>query len=505
MLCLPLLPMLIERLTPSGLSPSSGSSLRLASVSPSHPLVAFDARWSLAIAALWLAASVARAFGLAGHAIRMRRLWLSANPAAAWHGDVMGQRVASWPVEVCVTRDLDRPCVIGFFRPRILIPAWLLDRLTPADLEHLVLHEWEHLRRRDDWANLVQKLCLVAFPLNPALWWIERRLCAEREMACDDGVVGQTQAPRAYAACLASLAEKGLQHRAELQLRGALSLGAWQRRSELAGRVHRLLRRQPRLNPAASTALVALVGCGLVAGTFALARSPQLVVFVAPPNPQSNTLSASAQMPGAQPVSGDVRTDFVQGADRFPVPGTQPFRAVKTIAVLPAAQTNSLPRNGKSTSRAVSPASADGTPQANHSSPSGHSLASLIPAMVAAGIKAQQARGPEARQVAQSTEDPAAQASWIVLTTFEEVQTASSNGDVQGDAVISETSSTPAAPGRNASTSITVTRLVLRLVQPATNTKPSPGAQPGSNVQPSSNSAQPVAIPYRDGWFVIQL
>ena len=58
-------------------------------------------------------------------------------------------------------------------------------------------------------------------------------------MACDDGVIRVTRAPRAYAACLASLAERGLQRRAE-----ALSLGAWQRRPELVHRVHSILRAQ---------------------------------------------------------------------------------------------------------------------------------------------------------------------------------------------------------------------------------------------------------------------
>ncbi len=114
-------------------------------------------------------------------------------------------------VTICTTEMLDRPSVIGFLAPRILIPAWLMARLTPGELEQIVLHEAEHLRRRDDWTNLVQKLALVVFPLNPALAWMEHRLCREREMACDEGVVRITNAPRAYAACLASLAERGLE------------------------------------------------------------------------------------------------------------------------------------------------------------------------------------------------------------------------------------------------------------------------------------------------------
>ena len=114
-------------------------------------------------------------------------------------------------VTLCTTEMLDRPSVIGFLAPRILIPAWLLARLTAGELEQIVLHEAEHLRRGDDWTNLAQKLWLAAFPLNPALAWMEHRLCQQREMACDEGVVRITNAPRAYAACLASLAERGLE------------------------------------------------------------------------------------------------------------------------------------------------------------------------------------------------------------------------------------------------------------------------------------------------------
>ena len=134
--------------------------------------------------------------------------------------------------------------MIGFLAPRILIPEWLFARLTPGELEQVVLHEAEHLRRRDDWTNLLQKLSLVLFPLNPALAWMERRLCREREMACDEGVVRRTQAPRAYAACLTSLAERGLQRRVQ-----ALSLGAFERRPELVHRVHSILRRRQALHP----------------------------------------------------------------------------------------------------------------------------------------------------------------------------------------------------------------------------------------------------------------
>lgn len=263
-----------------------------AAVAPvSHPWLQLSAGWSILIASLWLVASLYRAADLALHSFHLRKLWKTAvpvelEPSASLQYSLHqeGRR----PIQVCTTCDLERPSVIGFFAPRILIPDWLFARLTRGELEQIVMHEAEHLRRRDDWTNLLQKLCLVLFPLNPGLAWIERRLCREREMACDDGVIRITHAPRAYAACLTSLAERGLQRRA-----GALSLGAWSRRPELVGRVHSILRRKHGLSPAAARALVGALGCGLLLGAVALARCPKLVAFV----PARKAITAQIQMP----------------------------------------------------------------------------------------------------------------------------------------------------------------------------------------------------------------
>jgi beta-lactamase regulating signal transducer with metallopeptidase domain len=263
-----------------------------------RPWFHIDIRWSLAIVALWAVVSLYRAVDLGVHSLRLHRLWKSATaidldslfPSVA---SLLRER-AEKTVRLCITTELDRPSVIGFFVPRILIPAWLLPKLTEGELEQIVLHETEHLRRGDDWTNLFQKLALVFFPLNPFLLWIERRLCLEREMACDDGVVRITQAPRAYAACLTSLAERGLQRRAD-----ALSLGAWHSRPELVHRVHSILVRKQVLGPLGTRALFAVLGCGLVFGSVELSRCPQLVAFVptAVANPSSLNSAVAVKIP----------------------------------------------------------------------------------------------------------------------------------------------------------------------------------------------------------------
>ena len=111
-------------------------------------------------------------------------------------------------VKLCVSSDVAVPAAIGFFRPAIVFPAWLLPQLSPEEIKIVLLHELAHFRRWDDWSNLVQKIVKAVFFFHPAVWWIESRLTLEREMACDDMVLAQTASPRAYASSLISFAEK---------------------------------------------------------------------------------------------------------------------------------------------------------------------------------------------------------------------------------------------------------------------------------------------------------
>jgi bla regulator protein blaR1 len=264
-LCLPFLH-LFSRLATStgGLAPETVK-----------PLLQVDLRWSIAITVVWAAASLYRAIDLAIHSLRLRGLWKSAKPAAVATGyAAMLEIPRRRTVEICTTNRLERPSVIGFLAPRILIPEWLFARLTPGELDQIVLHETEHLRRGDDWTNLLQKISLILFPLNPVLLWMERRLCLEREMACDEGVIRVTRAPRAYAACLTSLAERGVQRRSE-----ALSLGVWQRRPELVHRIHSILACRTALGPMGARSLMAVLGCGLLFASAELSRCPQLIAF----------------------------------------------------------------------------------------------------------------------------------------------------------------------------------------------------------------------------------
>ena len=175
----------------------------------------------------------------------------------------------------------------------------MFERLTTSELEQIVLHEMGHLRRGDDWINLLQKISLVLVPLNPALLWIERRLCFERELACDDAVLRFTKAPKAYATCLTNLAEQRMGRRA-----AALSLGAWEKQSELVRRVHSILRRSEGMSRTQAGVVMSLLVLGLVGGAAELSRLPQVVSFsdgAAPVHEEAQSFAADSA--GYEPVA----------------------------------------------------------------------------------------------------------------------------------------------------------------------------------------------------------
>lgn len=92
------------------------------------------------------------------------------------------------------------PVLSGFWRPAVTIPKGLSTRLSPAELEAVVLHELAHAKRWDNWTGAFVHALACVFWFHPILWWIEWRLHWERELACDEMVVRYGAAPGDYVA-----------------------------------------------------------------------------------------------------------------------------------------------------------------------------------------------------------------------------------------------------------------------------------------------------------------
>jgi beta-lactamase regulating signal transducer with metallopeptidase domain len=110
-------------------------------------------------------------------------------------------------IRLHLTSDIDSPVAAGLGNPTILLPAKLADHLSERELEAVVIHEIAHLRRRDDWAKLIQRVIESILFFNPAVRWIGRQLDLDREIACDDRVVELVGKPNEYARCLTRLTQ----------------------------------------------------------------------------------------------------------------------------------------------------------------------------------------------------------------------------------------------------------------------------------------------------------
>jgi beta-lactamase regulating signal transducer with metallopeptidase domain len=111
------------------------------------------------------------------------------------------------PVKLMICNSVPNAAVLGLHQPYIVFPSRLLEVVTLGELDQILVHEYGHVQRRDDWTRLLQAALEAALWIHPAAHWISRELSLEREVACDDWVVSRTGAARAYAGCLSRVVE----------------------------------------------------------------------------------------------------------------------------------------------------------------------------------------------------------------------------------------------------------------------------------------------------------
>jgi D-alanyl-D-alanine endopeptidase (penicillin-binding protein 7) len=172
------------------------------------------------------------AFGLAWIG-RMRR----AQPTdAAWQArlSLLAQRFGlARKVSLRVVDGLASPITAGWWRPIVLVPASLLTGMAPDLLEALLAHELAHVRRHDYLVTLVQSGIESLLFYHPAVWWLSRRIRAERELVADALAAQCLGEPRRLARALSEL---------ERVQFGANHLALAAADGDLAARVRRLVR-----------------------------------------------------------------------------------------------------------------------------------------------------------------------------------------------------------------------------------------------------------------------
>jgi bla regulator protein blaR1 len=189
-------------------------------------------------------------------------------------------------IRYCESLHLDAPAVVGWFRPVVLLPISALTGLTELQLRAVIAHELAHIRRLDAFFNLFQVAAETLLFYHPAIWWLSKRIRAERENCCDDVALAVCGNPAAYARALALMEE----------WRVAPSFAMAANRGPLASRVTRLLgptEKASSLRNAGAAFGILCLAAALLAGNalFGLVRS--VAAQSSDPSRSGTTISVS--------------------------------------------------------------------------------------------------------------------------------------------------------------------------------------------------------------------
>ncbi len=106
------------------------------------------------------------------------------------------------PIPVLFTQRSMEPGIFGVFRPILLWPVGLSAQLDDLQIEAIVAHELEHVRRRDNLTSAVHTVVEALFWFHPAVRWMGWKMKEERERACDEKVIERSVHREQYAASI---------------------------------------------------------------------------------------------------------------------------------------------------------------------------------------------------------------------------------------------------------------------------------------------------------------
>ena len=171
------------------------------------------------------------------------------------------EQSAGWdtPIAFLSAQDSLEPGIFGIFRPVLLWPASISEKLDDSHLKAILAHEVSHVRRRDNLAGLLHMAVEALFWFHPMVWWLGARLLEERERACDEEVLRSGYPPAIYA--------EGILKTCEYCVGSPLACVSGVTGADLKQRIVRIMteRRVERLGPGRRL-LLACLGIAVVTG-----------------------------------------------------------------------------------------------------------------------------------------------------------------------------------------------------------------------------------------------
>jgi hypothetical protein len=188
----------------------------------------------------------------------------------------------------------------GLWQPTIVLPA-AATSWSDEDLVRALIHELEHVRRRDWIIQCAARLACGGYWFHPLVWIAWRRLSLEAERACDDAVV-QRMEGTGYAEQLVVMAQ-------HLSRAGAPAVLGMANRSDLASRVTAILDGMQQRGRAGAARIATVAGAAVLIGA---AIAPVRAVAAAPAPAATSIASDRTERIDAAlleaAAGGDVRT-----------------------------------------------------------------------------------------------------------------------------------------------------------------------------------------------------
>ena len=197
------------------------------------------------------------------------------------------------------------PGVFGVFRPVLLLPDGIGDRLAPAELQAILAHELCHVRRRDNLATLMHMIVEAVFWFHPLVWWLGARLIDERERACDEEVLRMGSEAEAYA--------EGILKVCELYLQSPLKCVAGVTGANLKKRIEAIMANRPMRNlslPKKVGLVLAAVLAIAIPVILGITNAPELRAQTQSIPKQEITGTWQGKLPVPQAPNGEIRIVF---------------------------------------------------------------------------------------------------------------------------------------------------------------------------------------------------
>lgn len=180
---------------------------RFSNALPGPPLLS----WQGLLVLIWAATAIALCFRQLQRRSHFRKVVKASKPVA---NPCLHECLEHWQkqwglgreVSLLKTSEVTCAFTMGLHRPVIILPESLLNKLSHADLEAVILHELAHVRRLDDLWLRLQQIAQSLFFFCPSTWFLGRRLYQLREHCCDL-LAANTLGAKRYGSALLNVAK----------------------------------------------------------------------------------------------------------------------------------------------------------------------------------------------------------------------------------------------------------------------------------------------------------